>query len=126
MPYASAVPKDRAAGLAFLAAFVEGAKASGFVAASLERHGTRGLARHPVVALEGRSEPLRRSFSARKAEKAWSRWLASWSVRVSWTAGDMACSCHEVTYAIHHRVLHAKQARCADRGSFVALRLVPL
>ncbi len=39
-----AVPKGRAAGLAYASAFVEEMKASGFVADALKRHGIQGAA----------------------------------------------------------------------------------
>ena len=46
---AMAVPKGRAAGVAYAAAFVEEMKSSGFVAASLKRHGIEGAVVAPTT-----------------------------------------------------------------------------
>jgi len=45
-----AVPKGREAGEAYVRAFVEEMKASGFVAAALERHGIEGVSVGPPAA----------------------------------------------------------------------------
>ncbi|MFO1398900.1 MAG: ABC transporter substrate-binding protein [Burkholderiales bacterium] len=47
---AMAVPKDRTAGVRYVSAFVEEMKASGFVAASLRRHGVEGAGIAPPAA----------------------------------------------------------------------------
>jgi polar amino acid transport system substrate-binding protein len=48
---AMAVPKGRLAAQAWLSAFIEEMKASGFVAAALERHAIEGAAVAPLRAL---------------------------------------------------------------------------
>jgi polar amino acid transport system substrate-binding protein len=47
---AMAAPKGRAAGVRYLAAFIEEMKASGFVASALRRHGIEGVAIAPSAA----------------------------------------------------------------------------
>ena len=51
---AMAVPKGRAAGAAYVAAFVEEMKASGFVADALKRHGVEGAVMADPVAAAAR------------------------------------------------------------------------